>query len=183
MIFVSEPKTTPPETYRNYLHQKVYDTLQKLGIPFYRVDNDDAITMDDCASIAEKLDTPIVKTLLLCNRQQTDFYLFVTTADKPFSTKYFSRAMGISRVSFASPEQLDRLLGTKVGATSVLSLLHDPDGCVKLAFDRQAIQAQWYGCTDTTTTGYMKVPTADLFDKFLPYTAHTPVILDLDSQE
>ena len=182
-MYVSEPMTTAPAVFRSELHRQVYETLRQLDIPFFRVDTGDAITMDDCVAIAEKLQTPVVKTLFLCNRQQTEFYLFVTTADKPFSTKYFSRAMGISRVSFASPEQLLTMLGTQVGATSVLSLLHDPQHRVHLAFDRQALEAAWYGCTDTTTTGYMKLPTRDLFDKFLPYTAHEPVLLDLEIQD
>ena len=174
MIYVSEPYSEAPSAYRNDLHRQVYATLERLSIPFVRVDTDDAITMEDCIAIAERLQTPIVKTLFLCNRQQTNFYLFVTTSDKPFSTKNFSQAMGISRVSFASAEQLESMLGTKVGSASVLSLLHDPQQRVWLVLDRQAFEADWYGCSDTTTTGYMKLPTADLLDKFLPETGHTP---------
>ncbi|MBQ7540700.1 MAG: prolyl-tRNA synthetase associated domain-containing protein [Clostridia bacterium] len=179
MIFVSEGFTTAPTAYRNDLHRKVYETLERLSIPYVRVDTDDAITMDDCVAIAERLQTPIVKTLLLCNRQQTNFYLFVTTSDKPFSTKNFSHAMGISRVSFASGEQLESMLGTKVGSASVLSLLHDPDNRVQLVLDKQAFEAEWYGCSDTTTTGYMKLPTAELLDKFLPETAHAPIWIEV----
>lgn len=174
MIFVSEPFTSVPPAYRNDLHRQVYETLGRLSISFVRVDTDDAITMEDCIAIADRLQTPIVKTLFLCNRQQTNFYLFVTTSDKPFSTKNFSQAMGISRVSFASAEQLESMLGTKVGSASVLSLLHDPQMRVQLVLDKQAFEAEWYGCSDTTTTGYMKLPTAQLLEKFLPETGHTP---------
>ena len=135
--------------------------------------------MDDCVAIADKLNTPVVKTLLLCNRQQTNFYLFVTTSDKPFSTKNFSRAMEISRVSFASPEQLESMLGTKVGSASVLSLLHDPENRVQLVIDRQALIAPWFGCSDTTTTGYMKLVTDALLQVFLPYVGHVPAFIDI----
>jgi len=179
MIHVSEPYAAPPAEFRNDLHQAVYETLEKLSIPYCRVDTDDAITMEDCIAIAEKLDTPVVKTLLLCNRQQTNFYLFVTTSDKPFSTKNFSRAMEISRVSFASAEQLESTLGTKVGSASVLSLLHDPEHRVQLVLDRQALEAPWYGCSDTTTTGYMKLPTDALLHTFLPYVGHEPTMIDV----
>jgi Ala-tRNA(Pro) deacylase len=179
MIYVSEPYSAAPAEYRNDLHRRVYETLAALSIPFVRVDTDEAITMEDCVAIAEKLETPVVKTLLLCNRQQTNFYLFVTTSDKPFSTKNFSRAMEISRVSFASGEQLESMLGTKVGSASVLSLLHDPDRRVQLVFDRQALEAAWYGCSDTTTTGYMKLPTDDVLHRFLPFVGHEPTMIDV----
>ena len=179
MIAVSDPILQAPENPKNALHKAVYDTLSQLSVPFVRVDTDEAITMEDCIAIAEKLDTPIVKTLFLCNRQQTNFYLFVTTSEKPFSTKDFSHAMGISRVSFASPEQLLDMLGTKVGSASVLSLLHDPENRVQLVFDRQALAAEWYGCSDTTTTGYMKLPTKNLLEQFLPFVRHEPVYIEV----
>ena len=103
MINVSEIITSKPVAFNSELHKKVYNTLEKLEIPFERVDTDEAITMEDCVEIGRKLDTNIVKTLFLCNRQKTNFYLFITTDDKPFVTKDFSRVLGISRVSFASP--------------------------------------------------------------------------------
>lgn len=179
MIHVSAPITSVPKKYKNDLHRAVYETLVRCGIAFVRVDTDPAITMEDCIAIAETLQTPIVKTLLLCNRQQTNFYLFVTTADKPFKTKDFSHAMEISRVSFASGEQLEDMLGTEVGSASVLSLLHDPEHKVQLVFDREALCEEWYGCTDTTTTGYMKLPTKDLLDVFLPQTDHKPIFIEV----
>ena len=135
--------------------------------------------MEDCIAIANKLQTPVVETLFLCNRQQTHFYLFVTTSDKPFSTKNFSRAMEISRVSFASAEQLEFMLGTNVGSASVLSLLHDPERRVQLVLDRQALEAPWYGCSDTTTTGDMKLPTDALLHTFLPHVGHVPTMIDV----
>ena len=42
-----------------------------------RVDTDEAITMQDCAEIEKALNVEIVKTLFLCNRQKTKFYLFI----------------------------------------------------------------------------------------------------------
>lgn len=179
MIHVSEPYASVPAEFQNDLQRDVYAALKELSIPFFRVDTDEAITMDDCIAIAEKLNTPVVKTLFLCNRQQTNFYLFVTTADKAFSTKNFSRAMEISRVSFASPEQLESMLGTKVGSASVLSLLHDPENRVHLVLDRQALIEPWFGCSDTTTTGYMKLATDDMLHVFLPHVDHLPTILDI----
>lgn len=179
MINVSETFESKPLDYKTELQKAIYDTLEKLQIHFVRVDNDEAITMDDCVEISRKLNAKIVKTLLLCNRQKTMFYLFVTTEDKPFVTKNFSRALGISRVSFASPDALFELLGTKVGATTVLSSIADKENRVNIIFDKDALCEEWYGCTDGTTTGYMKLKTEDLLSKYLPFANHTPVVIEV----
>ena len=173
MIHVSQPMTTVPEHFSTPLQELVYRTLTRLSIPFQRVENDPAITMEDCQAIDDRLQMQTVKTLFLCNRQQTAFYLFVTPGDKPFRTKDFSSALGISRVSFASPEQLERLMGTVVGSATVFSALLASAREVRVVFDRSLADSEWYGCTDGTTTGYMKLRTRDVIDRLLPYTAHT----------
>lgn len=173
MIHVSQPMTTVPEHFSTPLQELVYRTLTRLSIPFQRVENDPAITMEDCQAIDDRLQMQTVKTLFLCNRQQTAFYLFVTPGDKPFRTKDFSAALGISRVSFASPEQLERLMGTVVGSATVFSALLASAREVRVVFDRVLADSEWYGCTDGTTTGYMKLRTRDVIDRLLPYTAHT----------
>lgn len=173
MIHVSQPMTTVPEHFSTPLQELVYRTLTRLSIPFQRVENDPAITMEDCQAIDDRLQMQTVKTLFLCNRQQTAFYLFVTPGDKPFRTKDFSSALGISRVSFASPEQLERLMGTVVGSATVFSALLASAREVRVVFDRALADNEWYGCTDGTTTGYMKLRTRDVIDRLLPYTAHT----------
>lgn len=179
MINVSEVYKTKPSVMKTELQKTVYETLEKFEMPFERVDNDEAITMADCVEISKKLDTKIVKTLFLCNRQKTNFYLFVTTEDKPFVTKDFSKVLGISRVSFASSEMLLEMLGTKVGATTVLSCVCDTENKVNIVFDKDALSSEWYGCTDSTTTGYMKIKTEDLFNKYLPFTNHTPTVIEV----
>ncbi len=119
MFFVSDPMETAPGSYKSPLQAMVYATLPQLQIPFARVETDEAISMEDCIQINQKLDMKMVKTLFLCNRQKTEFYLVVTTANKPFKSKDFSTALGIARVSFAPVELMESMLGTKIGAATV----------------------------------------------------------------
>lgn len=117
---VSLPTSLPPTVFSTPLQQRVYETLSLLDMPFLRVDNSPAITMEDCRLIDERLQVQTVKTLFLCNRQQTQYYLFVTPGDKPFCTKDFSHAIGVSRLSFAPKEQLLPQLGTELGGHHVV---------------------------------------------------------------
>lgn len=75
MFYISEIQNTMPSEFKTELQEMVFTTLEKLRIRFERVETDEAITMEDCMLINEKLDMRMVKTLFLCNRQQTDFYL------------------------------------------------------------------------------------------------------------
>ena len=177
MIHTSEIKTEAPAAFLNGTQQLVYATLERLSIPFGRIDNDPAVTMEDCIAIDQALGVPTVKTLLLCNRQQTTFYLYVMPGDKPFSTKDFGAALQISRVSFAPAAMLQEFLGTEVGATTPLSLVADPENRVRLIIDKAAVAPDSVGCPDGTTTCYMRLSTADLLQKFIPETHHKPTYI------
>lgn len=178
-FYVSKPTPTPPETYQTETQRRIYDTLIRLGIPFVRVDTDDGSTMEDCVFISEGLQCPVVKTIFVCNRQRTRFHLFVTSADKPFITKDFCGALGISRVSFAPQEMLLERLGTRMGATTLLSLINDPNHNITAVIDREVADRDMLACTDGTATCFMKMKMSDVFGKFLPYTGHQPIVIDV----
>ncbi len=179
MFYVSELYYEAPKEFKTLLQQKVYETLDKLDIKYKRVDNQEAYTMEDCVEISKRLGTDIIKTLFLTNQQKTKFYLFVTTEDKKFDTKKFSQALGISRVSFASREMMIDMLGTIPGTATALSLLMDNDEKVQIVFDKDAISDEHYACCDGTTTGYMSIETKDLLEKFLPYTNHKEIVIEI----
>ena len=179
MFFVSEIKTGAPERFQTPLQEKTYRALAQLGIPYERVDTDEAITMEDCVRIDAKLRVKMVKTLFLCDRRQTAFYLLITVGDKPFSAKNFSAALEVSRVSFAPSEKMETMLGTRIGAATVFSALLDPENRVQIVFDKDVLAEEWYGCSDGTTTGYLKVRTDDILHGFLPFTRHAPKIAEV----
>ena len=167
MFKVSDIITTPPQEFGSELQRKVYETFSALEIPFERVDTDPGITMEDCRHIDAKIGVRIVKTIFLCNRQQTEFYLYVTTDDKPFVTRDFCGSLGIPRVSFASAEKLWELTGVKVGATTILSAILPSASSVHLVMDRQVAEGEWFACTDGTATCFVKIRTRHLLDKYL----------------
>ncbi len=167
MFYVSDIITTPPAEFKSELQQRVYEAFGSMGIPFQRVDTDPGITMEDCQNIDAKIGVRIVKTIFVCNRQQTEFYLYVTTDDKPFVTRDFCGALGIPRVSFAQADKLWELTGVLVGATTILSAILPQAAGVHLVMDRQVADSEWFACTDGTATCFVKIKTRDLLDKYL----------------
>ena len=179
MFYVSEIFHTAPEHFSTPMQQKTYEALARLDIPFERVETDEAITMDDCVKIDEKLNMKMVKTLFLCTRHQAELFLFVTAGGKPFRSGAFSAALGVSRVSFAPAERMQEVLGTKIGAATVFSGLLDSARDVRFILDRDVLNEEYYGCSDGTTTCYLKLKTSDVAEKLLPYANHAPQIVTL----
>ena len=168
-----------PAERRDEVENRVYECLARLDIPFTRVDHEAAFTMEDCAAISETLDVSICKNLLLTPRNRSAFYLLCLPADKPFSTKDFSKLIGSSRLSFATEEDLIGLLGCHTGSASILGLTNDTDHRVTLAIDRAVAEDEWFGCHPCKNTSSLRMKTRDVLDKFLPATGHEAVIVDL----
>ena len=168
-----------PAEERCAVEQQTYALLEKLSIPYTRVNHDEAATMEDCAAIGAVLGVDICKNLVLTPRNRSAFYLLCLPGDKHFLTKDFSKQIGSSRLSFATAEDMNALLGVQPGSASVLALMNDPDHRVTLAIDRQVIESEYFGCHPCRNTSSVKLKTADVLEVFLKHTGHEPVIVDL----
>ena len=176
---ISQIYDTAPADERSAVEMRTYEVLQKLHIPFTRVDHDTAWTMEDCVAIGEKLGVAICKNLVLTPRNKSAFYLLCMPDDKPFSTKDFSKQIGSSRLSFASPEDMAELLGVQPGSASILALMNDTDHRVQLCVERSVWNAEWFGCHPCRNTSSLRLKTADVRNVFLPYTGHEAIVVDL----
>ena len=133
---------------------RCYDLLDSLGIDYQRIDHEAAMTMEACEEIDRVLDAVICKNLLLCNRQQTAFYLLVISPDSHFRTAELSHELGVSRLSFAPEDALPRLLGLEKGAVSPLGLWFDQERQVRLLFERairKPGKIAFHPCDNTAT--------------------------------
>ena len=116
-----------------------YDLLDKLGVFYQRIDHEAAMTMEACEAIDRVLDATICKNLLLCNRQCTSFYMLMIPGNKVFKTSELSKQIGSSRLSFASPEYMEKFLDITPGSVSVLGLMNDKENHVQLLIDRNYV--------------------------------------------
>ena len=154
---------------------RVYDFLDGLGIPYARVDHEPAMTMEVCAEIDKTLGCAICKNLFLANRQQTAFYLLMMPGDKPFKTKDLSAQIGSSRLSFGTPDFMEQLLDITPGSLSVLGLMNDAEGRVKLLIDEDVLAGEFFGCHPCINTSSLRFTVADLTEKIIPALHHEPI--------
>lgn len=157
----------------------VYDFLDRLGVGYVTLTHPAAFTMEECEAVRRDIGAPVFKNLFLTNRQQTDLYLLMIPADKPFKTKYLSSQLGCARLSFAPEEMMWRYLHIHPGAVSPMGLIHDVDKKVRLIIDRDLEDIQLYACHPCVNTSSIALSLSDLLEKVLPATGHTYTWVDL----
>ena len=160
--------------------RRVYDFLDSLEISYQRADHAPAMTMEACLAVNEALGVDMCKNLFLCNRQNTDFYLLLMPADKPFKTKDLSKQIGSSRLSFGSGDFMEKFLDITPGSLSVLGLMNDKENRVQLLIDEDILKAEYIGCHPCINTSSLRIRTKDLTDKIIPATNHSPVLVTLE---
>ena len=158
---------------------RTYDLLDELGIRYQRVDHEAAMTVDDCRGVDELLGIDICKNLFLTNSQKTKFYLLLMPGKKRFVTREFCAQIHSPRLSFGSPELLERTLDLTPGSVSILGLMNDSEKQVQLAIDREVYEEPYFGCHPCINTSSLKMESREIWDKFLPAVGHEPIFVDL----
>jgi len=179
MIKISEIMTTPPTDERSEAEMKVFGTLDELGIPYERVDNDVVETMEECVEVDRALGAEIRKSVLITNKNKSEFYLLVLPAKKQFDANEFMDQMGCTRPSFATGDQMVKLLGVAPGTAGVMSLMNDTARKVELVLDREVANEEWFACNACDNRSHLKIKTRDLIRVFLPHIKHKPTIIEL----
>ena len=170
-----------PENTAGRLDKEIrsYDLLDSLGVEYERIDHEAAMTMEICEEIDKALGATICKNLFLCNRQQTDFYLLMMPGDKPFKTKDLSAQIGSSRLSFASPEYMEKYLDITPGSVSVLGLMNDKNNNVRLLVDEDVLKGEYIGCHPCINTSSIRIKTEDVINNIIPSMKHSPTMVKL----
>ena len=105
-------------SYQFYEHEPVYTMEECLRLPFIRQD------------------VTFCKNVFLCNRQKTAYYLLLLCPQTPLRTGVVSKALGVSRLSFAPEEELLGKLHLTSGAVSPLGLYFDEARHILLCYQR-----------------------------------------------
>ena len=129
--------------------------LEALGAPYKLYEHSQANTIEDCLRMPFiGPQVTICKNVFLCNRQQTAYYLMLLKPETPFRTAVVSKALGVSRLSFAPEEALHSLLHLSAGSVSPLGLYFDTDHQITLCCEQAVAdtpEIAFHPCDNTAT--------------------------------
>ena len=91
--------------------------------------------------------------------------------------------MGVSRLSFADEEYMERFLDLHPGSVSVMGLMNDTDHRVQLVMDEDVLKEDLFGCHPCENTSSIRFATKDLVDTILPALGVEPILVKLVGTE
>jgi Ala-tRNA(Pro) deacylase len=151
--------------------------LESHQIRYERVAHPPVYTCEEAAQF--RLPTPGLDTKNLFLRDgKRSFYMLVTACEKRLDLKGLGRSMGVSKLHFGSEVDLLALLGLTPGSVTLLGLVNDTGGRVRLLVDRQYWPADAYLCHPLVNTATLSVPHDSLM-RFLEQTGHAPQVVDV----
>ena len=164
----------------NEKEKPVLAFLDELGIEYTRLEHPAAATMDDCRFIGVETGAKHCKNLFLTNRQGTEFFLIMIGIDKRFRTASVSKQLGVARLSFTTPEQLETILGLTQGSVSVTGLISDTERKVHVAIDGDVLNEEKILIHPNINTASLVVRTVDVVKLLntLGYDYRTIDVLD-----
>lgn len=174
--------TKPSHKGRLSKEMAVYDLLEQLQIPYLRLDHEVTASVEACHDVESILGIHICKNLFLCNSQRTQFYLLMMPGGKKFKTKELSAQINSARLSFAEAEYMEKFLNITPGSVSVMGLMNDKDKRVRLLIDRDVLAEEYIGCHPCVNTSSLRLRTADVLERFLPYVGHEYTEVELTGE-
>ncbi|MBR5948290.1 MAG: prolyl-tRNA synthetase associated domain-containing protein [Clostridia bacterium] len=135
------------------------EALDKLNIPYVRLEHPPCASMEECAAIVSPSGAKHCKNLFLTNKRGTEFYLLLLHSEKRFVTSEVSRLLGSTRLSFASDQKLEELLGLSPGSISVTGLINDTERRVHPVIDADILKDEKMLIHPSVNTASLEVDT------------------------
>lgn len=131
--------------------------LDDNGYKYEKVEHAAAFTMEelDVAGITEQGN--VVKNLFVRNAKGDKHYLVSAPEDRKIDMNKLAILLGSTKLSFASPERMDKYLGVQQGSVSPLCVLNDENHEVMVAFDQSLMGDERIGVhpLENTATIFM----------------------------
>lgn len=155
--------------------KEAYEILEKLEISFQRIDHD-AIT--SVKHYDADLPGPQVKNLLLTTKKEKQYYFIIVPDEKIVDLKSLASELNSKRLSFASHEELNHLIGLKPGTLTPIALHHDVEQKIQVVIDSSINHEDTVGIHPNVNTTTVIIAFHDL-ERILSWSSHSPRYIKL----
>jgi len=144
----------------------IFAALSALGITYDLFEHPPVFTADEAALHWSSIPGAAVKNLFLRNKKGDRHYLVILGIEKQADLRHLVKVIGDDRLSFGSPERLNRYLGVTPGSVSPLGLIHDTGHSVRVIVDSDLRSASRLIFHPNDNTASLTISGAD-FVRFL----------------
>ena len=144
----------------------IYAALSALGIQYELFEHPPVFTAEEAALHWAAIHGAPVKNLFLRNKKGDRHYLVILGIEKQADLRRLVKVIGDDRLSFGSPERLQRYLGVTPGSVSPFGLIHDASHSVRVIVDSDLKNAERLIFHPNDNTASLTISGAD-FVRFL----------------
>jgi len=150
----------------NAVREPILGALQALDIRYELFEHPPVHTSDEAAIHWQAISGAAVKNLFLRNKKGDRHYLVILGIDKEADLRHLVKVIGDDRLSFGSPERLQKYLGVTPGSVSPLGLIHDSTRAVRVIVDSDLRTAERLIFHPNDNTASLTISGSD-FQRFL----------------
>lgn len=151
--------------------KKVKDVLDELNISFTRHEHPPVFTVEQAVIQWKGIQGAHCKNIFVRNKKGNRHFLIIVEHLKKLDLKNLSWKLGQDRLSFASPERLNKYLGLEAGSVSPFGLINDLDHHVKVLIDEDLQHEKFINFHPNVNTATYTILFSD-FKKFLEQTGN-----------
>lgn len=156
----------------------LYETLDKLGIAFEYHEHPPAPTIEEAMKYWKDLDATHCKNIFFRNHKGNRHYLVILEHTRAIDIHDLEKRLKQGKLSFASPERMERYLGLKPGSVTPFGLIHDKEHHVHVFFDENLLKSKTISFHPLINTASLIISFHD-FIKFIDQTGNSYEFLQL----
>lgn len=116
---------------------ETYQYLKDKGVPYEVTEHGAVYNMEELAAVDLPYPDCDAKNLFVRDDKKRNYYLITVKGEKRVNLKEFRKAHGLRNLSFASPDDLEKIMGLIPGAVTPLGLLNDEEKKVIFYLDQE----------------------------------------------
>ena len=116
---------------------ETYEFLNKSGVNYEITEHKAVFNMDELGEVKLPYPEFDAKNLFVRDDKKQNYYLITVKGDKRVNLKEFRKKYGLRNLSFASAEELMKIMGLTPGSVTPLGLLNDEGHIVKFYLDSE----------------------------------------------
>ena len=157
---------------------KLYQLLEQLGINYQYIEHPEAPTIEIAKQYWEGHDAKHCKNLFFRNHKGNRHYLVLLDCDATLDIHALEQILKQGKLSFASPQRLDKHLGIKPGSVTPFALINDTEKHVHVFIDSKLKEAEKVSFHPCINTASLIIETSQLI-KFIEHQGNTYQWIDL----
>lgn len=151
----------------------IFKILDELKIKYDVLEHQAVYTVEEAKQLEDMIEGLGCKNLFLTDKKE-NYFLLVLEENKKANLKELAKLLNVSKLTFASEEALQEILGLEPGSVTPLSIINDKENKVLLIIDNDIVDKKIL-VHPNTNTKTMSIEFKDI-EKLIEHTNHKYIL-------